>query len=212
MPSHPPVRRRRKEARPREIIRAALETFAEKGFAATRLDDVAVRAGVGKGTLYLYFPSKEELLEAVVREALIPNIARAERLAASHAGSCEDLLRLIAELAARRIARSRLSAIPKLVLAEASNFPDLARFYLEEVISRGLALLGGIVRRGIERGEFRAVDAEHAARLLMAPLLFLALWRHSFARVAQGTLDPIAFCRAHLDMALHGLLHRPGDE
>jgi AcrR family transcriptional regulator len=202
----PPTRRRRKEARPREILRAALETFADKGFAATRLDDVARRAGVGKGTLYLYFSSKEELLKAVVREALVPNIARAERLAAGHAGSSAELLRLIFELAARRVSRSRLSAIPKLVLAEASNFPDLAKFYLDEVISRGFALLGGIVRRGIERGEFRAVDIDNTARLLIAPLLFLALWRHSFARVAPMPLDPIAYCRAHLDLALRGLL------
>ncbi|HMR29961.1 MAG TPA: TetR/AcrR family transcriptional regulator [Geminicoccaceae bacterium] len=206
-----PPRRRRKEARPREILRAALETFAEKGFAAARLEDVALRAGIGKGTLYLYFSSKEELLRAVVREALVPNIARAERLAARHAGSCAELLRLIVELAGRRISRSRLSALPKVVLAEASNFPEVARFYFDEVISRGFGLLGGIVRRGIEQGEFRPIDAEHAARLLMAPLLFLALWRHSFARVAPGPLDPIAFCRAHLDMALHGLLREPGN-
>lgn len=201
-----PGRRRRKEARPREILRAALETFAERGFAATRLADVAVRAGVGKGTLYLYFSSKEELLKAVVREALIPNIARAERLAAAHDGPCADLLRVIFALAARRIARSRLSAIPKLVLAEASNFPDIAKFYLEEVIYRGFALLGGILRRGIERGEFRPVDIENTARLLIAPLLFLALWRHSFARIAPVPLDPVAYCRDHLDLALHGLL------
>jgi AcrR family transcriptional regulator len=210
MPLAAPVRRRRKEARPREILRAALEVFTEKGFAAARLDDVAERAGVGKGTLYLYFPSKEELLKAVVREALIPNIARAERVAAQHAGSSADLLRLIFELAARRVSRSRLSAIPKLVLAEASNFPDLARFYLDEVIHRGFALLGGIVRRGIERGEFRAVDVQHTARLLIAPLLFLALWRHSFARLEPVPLDAVAFCRSHVDLMLHGLLREGG--
>lgn len=198
--------RRRKEARPREILHAALEIFTEKGFAAARLDDVAQRAGVSKGTLYLYFSSKEELLKAVVRTALIPNIARAERAAARHAGGSAELLRLLFELAARRVSRSRLSAIPKLVLAEASNFPDLAKFYLDEVIARGFALLGGIVRRGIERGEFRPVDVENTARLLVAPLLFLALWRHSFAKVAPAPLDAAAYCRSHLDLTLHGLL------
>jgi AcrR family transcriptional regulator len=210
MPAPAPARRRRKEARPREILRAALETFADKGFAATRLEDVAARAGVGKGTLYLYFSSKEELLKAVVREGLLPNIARAERLAADHGRSCAELLRLLFELAARRIARSRLSAIPKLVLAEASNFPDLARFYLDEVIHRGFALLGGIVRRGIERGEFRPVDVQHTARLLIAPLLFLALWRHSFARLEPVPLDAVAFSRSHLDLVLRGLLREGG--
>lgn len=207
-----PTRRRRKEARPREILRAALETFADKGFAATRLDDVAQRAGVGKGTLYLYFSSKEELLKAVVREALIPNIARAERLAATHEGSSADLLRLIFALAARRVSRSRLSAIPKLVLAEASNFPDIAKFYFDEVIRRGFALLGGIVDRGIERGEFRPVDVDNTARQLIASLLFLVLWRHSFAKVAPVPLEPVAYCRDHIDLILHGLLSGPRHE
>jgi AcrR family transcriptional regulator len=119
---------RRKEARPHEIARAALEVFAQTGFAAARRDDVLLRAGVSKGTLYLYFPSKEELCKAVVRAAILPNLARAERASARHRGPQAALRGARLELIARRIRRSRLGAVPKLVLAEASNFPDLARF------------------------------------------------------------------------------------
>jgi AcrR family transcriptional regulator len=207
------VRQRRKEARPREIVRAALETFTERGFAATKLDDVAARAGVSKGTLYLYFPSKEELFKAVVRQAVVPNIARAERLVATWQGSQAQLLRNALELTVRRIVRSRLSAIPKLVIAEASNFPELARFYLDEVIRRALRMIAGIIGRGIANGEFRPVDVEHTVRLVIAPILFLALWRHSFGRVEPRSLDPVQFCRSHLDLLLNGLRPRgEGDE
>lgn len=204
-------RRRRKEARPDEIIRAALTVFARSGFTAARLDDVAAEAGVSKGTLYLYFPSKEELFKAVVRAAVLPNLARAERAAAGHRGSQAELLRRFLELIGRRILRSRLSVIPKLVLAEAATFPDLARFYLETVVHRAMALIGGILRRGIASGEFRAVPVEPAVLSLISPVLFLALWRHSFAPVAPRPIDELSTLRAHLDLALHGLQPRDGD-
>jgi len=207
------VRKRRKEARPREILRAALDVFTERGFTASRLDEVAARAGIGKGTLYLYFSSKEELFKAVVREALVPNIARAERLVASWHGSQAELLGKAIELTVRRIVRSRLSAIPKLVLAEAANFPELAQFYLDEVIKRGFRLMALILTRGIERGEFRSVDVPHTVRLVLAPVLFMALWRHSFGRIEPSTVDPVAFGRSHVDLLLNGLRPRgTGDD
>ncbi|MFO1069571.1 MAG: TetR/AcrR family transcriptional regulator [Geminicoccaceae bacterium] len=210
----PPVRaprQRRKEARPREIVDAALDIFTETGFAAARLDDVAARAGVSKGTLYLYFPSKEELFKAVVRTAVLPNIARAERLAARHAGPQAELLRTMVELAARRALRSRLGGIPKLMLSEAGKFPDLARFYLEEVILRGVRLLGGAVRRGIASGEFRPVPVEHTVRSLMAPVLFIVMWRYAFAPVAPVAFAPLEFLRSHLDLVLAGLRPQPAE-
>lgn len=210
MPTSP--RRRRKEARPDEIIRAALLVFARAGFNAARLDDVAAEAGVSKGTLYLYFPSKEELFKAVVRAAILPNLARAERAASRHHGSEAELLRAFLELIGRRILRSRLSVIPKLVLAEASNFPDLASFYLEAVVHRAMALIGGIVRRGIDGGEFRPVPVEATVLSLIAPVLFLALWRHSFAPVAPRPIDELETLRAHLDLVLHGLRPRNGGD
>jgi AcrR family transcriptional regulator len=196
--------RRRSEARPAEILAAALASFAEHGFAATRLDDVAARAGVTKGTLYLYFRSKEELFKAVVRQQLVPNLERAETMVAQSAAPSLTLLgRLVALMS--QIMASPLSAIPKLVLTEAGNFPDLARFYLEEVVERGKALVRRVLERGIAAGEFRPIDVESAIHCVAAPLLFATLWRHSFERHAGCPLDVEALCRTHLELLRHGL-------
>ena len=196
--------RRRKEARPDEILAAALTSFAARGFAATRLEDVAARAGISKGTLYLYFKSKEELFEAVVRTRLLPNLARIEALAASFEGPSAALLeRLLLTIAG--VVDSEVGAIPKLVIAEAGNFPDLARFYLDEVVRRGLRLIGVILRRGIERGEFRPVDVDHAVFCVIAPLLIAALWKNSLEPHDHAPLDAAALVRAHLDLLLRGL-------
>ena len=200
---------RRKQARPAEIVAAAFELFAERGFAATQLDDVAARAGVSKGTLYLYFESKEELFKAVVRESLLPNIARVEALVESHAGPTPELLRRMIETIGITVATSRLGALPKLVIAESGNFPDIARFYLEEVIQRGLGLIEAVLRRGIDRGEFRRVDVSHTARAVVAPFLLLAIWKNSFEPVEGTPLDAAAYLANNLDILLHGLAAAP---
>jgi AcrR family transcriptional regulator len=196
--------RRRKEARPDEILAAALESFAARGFAATRLEDVAARAGISKGTLYLYFKGKEELFEAVVRATLLPNLERLEALAESFEGPSALLLKQLL-LTIAGVVGSRVGAIPKLVIAEAGNFPDLARFYLDEVVRRGLRLIGTILRRGIERGEFRALDVEHAVYCVIAPMLIAALWKNSLEAYDDASLDAEALARAHLDLLLRGL-------
>jgi AcrR family transcriptional regulator len=196
--------RRRKEARPDEILAAALASFAERGFAATRLEDVAARAGISKGTLYLYFKGKEELFEAVVRATLLPNLERVEALAATFDGPSALLLeRLLLTIAG--VMDSRVGAIPKLVIAEAGNFPGLARFYLDEVVRRGLRLIGTILRRGIERGEFRAVDVDHAVFCVIGPMLLATLWKNSLEAYDDAALDTQALVRAHLDLLLQGL-------
>ena len=196
--------RRRKEARPDEILAAALASFAERGFAATRLEDVAARAGISKGTLYLYFKGKEELFEAVVRATLVPNLERLEVLTASFEGPSARLLeRLLLTIAG--VVDSRVGAIPKLVIAEAGNFPDLARFYLEEVVRRGLRLIGTILRRGVERGEFRPVDVDHTVFCVIAPMLIAALWKNSLEPHDDAPLDAQALARAHLELLLRGL-------
>jgi AcrR family transcriptional regulator len=196
--------RRRKEARPDEILAAALESFAARGFAATRLEDVAARAGISKGTLYLYFKGKEELFEAVVRATLLPNLARIETLAASFDGPSRVLLeRLLLTIAG--VVSSKVGAIPKLVIAEAGNFPDLARFYLDEVVRRGLRLIGAILRRGIARGEFRTIDVDHAVFCVIAPMLLAALWKNSLEPHDRAPLDSEALVRTHLDLLLRGL-------
>jgi AcrR family transcriptional regulator len=196
--------RRRSDARPAEILAAALASFAEHGFAATRLDEVAARAGVTKGTLYLYFRSKEELFKAVVRQELVPNIERAEAMLAQSSASSLALLGQLVALMSEIMA-SPLSAIPKLVLTEAGNFPDLARFYAEEVVDRGKALVRRVLERGVAAGEIRAIDAESAVLCVIAPLLLAALWRHSFERHAGRRLDIEALCRTHFDLLQRGL-------
>jgi AcrR family transcriptional regulator len=202
--------RRRKEERPAEIIAAALETFAERGFAATRLDDIAERAGVTRGTLYLYFPSKEDLFKAVVRQAIVPIIARGEEIVEHSQESSAALLTKILLMIPTAVAGSPVSAIPKLMISEARNFPDLAQFYLKEVIRRGRRLLTAIVARGVERGEFRPVDMDHVFYCVVGPVLLTMLWKHSFEPYDGKRLDAQALCRAHLDVLLHGLLKREG--
>jgi AcrR family transcriptional regulator len=196
--------RRRKEARPAEIRAAALACFAERGFAATRLDDVAARAGVTKGTLYLYFRSKEELFKAVVRQEVVPNIARAQtRVAQSAEPSAALLERVLADWIER--AKTPLSAIPKLVLTEAGNFPELARFYLDEVIHRGTSLFQALLRRGVARGEFRALDIDSAVFCIVAPVMLAMLWRHSFEEHEGRRLDLATLCRTHVALLERGL-------
>src|SRR5215470_14592110 len=212
MPMNSPARstqprwRRRKEERPAEIIAAALETFAERGFAATRLDDIAGRAGVTRGTLYLYFPSKEELFKSVVRQAIVPVIARGEAMLEHSQESSSALLTKILLMIPTAVAGSPVSAIPKLMISEARNFPDLAQFYLKEVIRRGRRLLTAIVARG----EFRPVDMDHVFYCVVGPVLLTMLWKHSFEPFDGKRLDAHALCRAHLDLLLHGLLKREG--
>lgn len=201
--------KRRKEARPAEILAAALGCFAERGFAATRMEDVAARAGVTKGTVYLYFPSKEELFKALVRTELLPNIERLEAMA-SAPGPASALIEGLLGIWAGHVYPSRVSVIPKIIIAEAGNFPDLAKFYLEEAIHRGLGVLRSVLRRGVESGEFRPVDVDHVAYCVIGPLLFSVLWRHSFGPHDKAPLDIAALCRAHLDTLLNGLRAPPG--
>lgn len=196
---------RRKKARPGEILAAALKCFAERGFAATRLDDVAARAGITKGTLYLYFKNKENLFEAVVREAIVPNIARFERMITDSSKSTDKLLEQILMWLMEHLSVSPRSGIVKLVITEASNFPDLARFYLNEVAYRGHRLFAKLLRRGIKRGEFRAVDIDHTVYCVIAPILVTALLKQSIEPYLNRTLDAQAICRAHIEMILRGL-------
>lgn len=200
-----PTRRvRRKEARQAEIVQAALASFAERGFAATRLDDVAAAAGISKGTIYLYFPNKEELFRAVVRQAVLPNLEAAEAEVATHAGSSADLLRMLA-LRFLALQNTNVTAVPKLVLAESGNFPAIAQFYADTVLRRAFGLVEQVLSRGIERGEFRRVDVHTVLPLFAAPFLFLLLWKHSLGRHTDLGFDARGVVAAHLDVLLRGL-------
>ena len=206
--SQPKRRSRRKDARPAEILDAALALFAERGFAATKLDDVAAAAGIGKGTVYLYFPTKEDLFRAVVRQAVLPNLEALEALMAAHEGSSADLLRLLADRFLT-VLQSDLTAIPKLVIAEAGNFPAIAQFYADEVVRRGLGLFGAVLARGMESGEFRRMDIGATVPLCVAPFLMMAVWKHSLGRHTDLTFDPRAVIANHLDVLIRGLAAEP---
>jgi AcrR family transcriptional regulator len=202
--------RRRKDARPGELIDAALACFAERGFAATKLDDIAAKAGVSKGTVYLYFPSKEDLFKAVIRETVLPNLVRAEALLDSSDAPSAEALRRLVEFMTGRMASSPVGIIPKLIITEAGNFPDIARFYLDNVVHRGFALIGRIIERGIKRGEFRPVDVRSATFCIVGPIVLTALWRQSLGRYEPAALDPESLWRTHVDLVLRGLLQEPG--
>ncbi len=198
-------RKRRKEARPAELLEAALGLFVEKGFTATRLEDVAARAGVSKGTLYLYFENKDALFKAVIQEGIIPVIAENEAIAARHTGCSFALLEILLENWWSKIGQTAFAGIPKLMVAEARNFPDLARFYYENVISRGRGLVGFALRRGMESGEFRSMDVETTIDVIIAPILMLLIWRYSMSCCQSGESDPQLYLRIHMDLLRQGL-------
>jgi AcrR family transcriptional regulator len=204
-PRNRPSRERRKESRPSELLAAALELFVERGFSATRLEDVAARAGVSKGTLYLYFTGKEDLFKAVVRGGILPAIAKAEVLVGEFAGGAGELLRAVVSGMWSNVGSTLLSGIPKLIIAESGNFPDLARFYYKEVILRGLALMGAILERGIRQGEFRRLDVAPTARAMMGPLVLMMLWRHSFQGHESDPLSAERYLDSYLALILEGL-------
>lgn len=198
-------RKRRKEARPSELTAAALALFVEKGFSATRLEDVAQRAGVSKGTLYLYFDSKEALFKAVIQEGVVPVVVEGEAIAARHEGSAFELLERLLDNWWRGIGETAFSGIPKLMVAEARNFPEVALFYYENVIRRGRALIGTALTRGINSGEFRPMDVETTIDVLIAPILMLVIWRHSMACCQCNPLEPRHYLAVHLDLLRQGL-------
>lgn len=196
---------RRKDARAPEILDAALACFSEKGFAATRMDDIARRARISKGTIYLYFDSKEAVFKALAKSVVGSRVGEIGALIESFQGSTPDLLRLVLTSVGGIVSTGNVAVLPRMVLAEAGNFPELARHWRSEVIDRGLALWESVIRRGQERGEFRAIPPEHAARLCMAPLIIVALWRSVFGRFDVVPYDDHGLIEAHIDVLLRGL-------
>jgi AcrR family transcriptional regulator len=184
--------RRAPEARPGQILEAALEVFGEVGLARARLDDIAKRAGISKGTIYVYFPDKEALFKEVVRKTVISTIERAERDL-----TADTAIEQLTDYMQRywQFLRSpAFAAIYRMVIGELRHFPDLARFYSTEAIARGLRLVSGIIQRGIDSGEFRPMSAEVAARGLAGMFIAHAIWcgdRECFGLVANKTDEEI---------------------
>ena len=198
---------RRKEARPGELLEAALTLFVEKGFAATRVEEVAKLAGVSKGTLFLYFPSKEELFKAVVRENISNRFKEWNAEFETFKGSSADLLRYCMNAWWQQLGSTKASGITKLMMSEARNFPELATFYQHEVIQPGNELIERVLQRGVSSGEFRPMDMKYGVYIVLAPMLFLSMWKHSWGSCCESKseLIPEEYIALQLETILNGL-------
>lgn len=208
--STPAKRARRKEARPGELLAAALTLFVEKGYAATRVEEVAQLAGVSKGTLFLYFANKEELFKAVVRENLAGHFPEWNAEFDVWSGNTSELLQYALREWWERVGSTPVAGITKLMMSEAANFPELASFYESEVMAPGRSLVQRILQRGVDQGEFRTIapaDMQHAVYAVLAPMLFLMSWKHSFGACAAPTeaIDPVRYLEQQARILLHGL-------
>ena len=188
-----------------EILDAALACFSQKGFAAARMDDIARRAGISKGTIYLYFESKEAVFKALAQRVVGSRVAEIGVVVQAFDGPTPDLVRLVLTRVGQIVSTGDVAVLPRMVLAEAGNFPELAQHWRREVVDHGIALWESIIRRGQERGEFREIPPEHAARLCMAPMIFVALWRSVFGRFEETPYDVHGLIAAHIDVLLRGL-------
>ncbi len=203
--------RRRKEARPGEIVEAALALFSEKGFAATRLDEIAARAGVSKGALYLYFATKEEIFRAVVTQAVAPDLERVGAFARTHQGSFAELLQTVVRLFAKTAATGSIGPMAKAVISESRNFPELARHWHDAVVMPMLSLMAGAIARAQARGEVRPGDPRLYAMQVASPLLMGMLWRETFVPGGAEPFDLDKLAEQHVRTLLHGLAASPAD-
>lgn len=198
-------KKRRPEARPSEILAAALELFSERGFAATRLEDVAARAGLSKAAIYLYFDDKSALLMAIIKETASTNVEPIRAVVAAHTGPVAPLMRMVLELLADRIRNSSLPKLIKLVISESRTQPEIGKLYLDNVVGAAMPIVQSLIERGIAGGEFRAVDAGLAVRCFVAPMLLAALWSTVFEPIGAPVVDVPALARLHADLIIRGL-------
>ncbi len=195
-PGRPSSRAVRSAQRREAIIAAGLEEFIARGFAATRLDDVAQRAGVAKGTIYLHFKDKEALFEELIRTAIVPLVARLGAPAAD--GSVRDLIEGFARTFIEEVATTKRGDIVRLIVAEGPRFPAVADFYYREVVSRGLSGMRALIELGIARGEIAQKNLARFPQILVAPAIVAVIWQSLFSKHAP--LDAIGMFRVHLDL------------
>ncbi len=208
--SPPPAKRRRqrrKELRPSEIIDAAIGLWLEKGFAATKLDDVAKAAGVAKGTIYLYFESKEALFQSAMEERLVVTIKKVGEMGAAFEGSTEELLRRVFGVVLQQITEGGGIVFPKVLIAEGHRFPNLVDQYRNVVLERAMMVIRAVLARGVKRGELSPSAADIDPRLVMAPLIMSALWDNVFASDEGARSDELI--EPLLALLLNGLRLRP---
>jgi len=201
-----PKFQRRAEDRPREICAAALAVFAEKGFAASKLDEIARRAGVSKGTLYLYFTDKEQLFRAVVREAVVPNVDRLRAELIQTGLPFAQLIRMFLANLVEVTKRVPVGAVAKMVISESRNFPELAKVWHDEVVSKALGAMTALIEMAQARGEVRRGDARLHAFTLMGPMLMGIIYRETLEPIGGEPLDLGALASQHVETVLAGLL------
>jgi AcrR family transcriptional regulator len=201
--------RRKPEARSEEVLDAALDLFIAKGFASTRMEDIAVAAGLSKAAIYLYFSSKDAVFIALVRTRLVPIRTRFLEAAMSAGGDPVAGLKAVALAWTAVMSDQRLAALPLIVMGEAARFPDVVRYYHEEVTERVLSIISDLYRSGIETGQFRAIDPRSAARALIAPLVLDVWRRQAFAWLEPTPKPPESVAEEVFDVFFNGAAARP---
>ena len=196
---------RRKQARPGEILDAALAVFAEKGYAAARMEDIALKAGVTKGTIYLYFPSKEEVFKSLAREHVSQNLIVAAEQAQKFDGSLFEFLKAFYAGFETLVTTSAAAVLPKIIIGESGNFPELARFWRQEVIEKVTSMLSSLITKAIDRGDVRPLPPEHIAKLAMSPMLMCLVWRTTFETADNSSFRYDDFLATHCDIFFKGL-------
>ena len=200
-----PKFRRRAEARPDEVLDAALDLFIEKGFAATRVEDIAVRAGLSKGAVYLYFPSKEAVLEGIVRRAMVPIASTAVDMVSNYAGDPRTIITMVMKTVAKRMTDPRTIAIPKLMMREMINFPDFAAMYRSEVLDKVIPMIVGLLKTGIAEGYLREVDPDLTIRSIIGPIMLHILLDEVFGVRPDDGLALERLIDNHLTILFDGL-------
>ena len=199
------ARKRRPEARPTEILEAALDLFTERGFNATRLADVASRAGLSKAAIYLYFNDKTSLLTALVQATVGANISLASDMIGKHQGPVAPLLRQLIGFMAGRMQETRMPDLIKLVISESRAHPEIGRFYLDNVIGKALPLFQSVIERGMASGEFRSIDPRLTVKCLIGPMLLGAIWKSAFEPIGADPIDITALAAHDVDLIIRAL-------
>ena len=197
---------RRKDERPAEIMNAALLLFVSKGFVATKIEDIAKKAGVSKGTVYLYFASKEVLFKEMVYELMVPKIHEVEEYIITYEGSQSELLCVVIRQWWKVVKSSGLTGIPKLIISEADNFPDLTRFYVKEVIHRVQSVFVNILNKGIEIKEFRKIEPLLSARVIMSSMVYFSMWDCSLKKYDQKGLEVDELIEQQITILVNGIV------
>lgn len=200
-----PKFRRRKDARPEELIAAAVKIFGEQGFAKTNLKDVAKAAGVSKGTVYLYFKNKEDLLMAAVQKSVIPILDFGDDYEIDSDATASEMLRTLVHQWVEEFERRSVSGLPRLVVAESGNFPELAQFFVDAVLQRARRLFQRVLKRGVRSGEFRDIDVRQTVHVLLAPVIWAQIHQSAFGAHDPGFGDLGTFLDTHVELFLTGV-------